>query len=91
MKLKWKKTAEGALALKDRGYASWLEGYTGDILLIGISYDEKKGHACKIEKKIHYISKPFPRRKLHNRVHIINPCTVICHQNCTCKGDYYKI
>ncbi len=53
IELKWKKTAEGALAqIKDRGYASWLEGYTGDILLIGISYDEKKGHACKVEKHV---------------------------------------
>ena len=36
--------------MKDRNYASWIEGYTGDILLVGINYDEKKGHECVIEK-----------------------------------------
>lgn len=51
VELKWKKSAEGAIAqIKDREYASWLEGYTGDILLIGINYNEKKGHTCVIEK-----------------------------------------
>ena len=48
---KWKKSAEGAIRqMKDRNYASWIEGYTGDIFLVGINYDEKKGHECVIEK-----------------------------------------
>ena len=51
IELKWKKSAEGAIRqMKDRNYASWIEGYTGDILLVGINYDEKKGHECVIEK-----------------------------------------
>ena len=49
--LKWKKSAEGAITqIRERQYASWIENYTGDILLVGISYDEKKGHQCIIEK-----------------------------------------
>ena len=51
VELKWKKSAGGALRqIKERGYASWIEGYTGDILLVGINYDEAKGHECVIEK-----------------------------------------
>ena len=43
--------AKGAIAqIKDKQYADWLEGYTGKILLVGISYDEKKGHTCVIEE-----------------------------------------
>ena len=51
VELKWKKSAGGALRqIKERGYASWIEGYTEDILLVGINYDEAKGHECVIEK-----------------------------------------
>ena len=36
--------------IKDRQYAAWIADYTGDILLVGISYDKKsKEHACLIE------------------------------------------
>lgn len=51
VELKWNKSAEGAIRqIKNRQYASWVEGYTGDILLVGISYDmEKKIHECAIE------------------------------------------
>ncbi len=53
VELKWNRSAEAAVSqIKDREYAVWLEGYTGDILLIGISYDDKKGHTCIIEKHI---------------------------------------
>lgn len=53
IELKWKKSAEGALAqIKERQYASWLCDYMGDILLVGINYDEKKGHECVIEKYV---------------------------------------
>lgn len=51
VELKWNQCAEGAIAqIKEKQYADWLEGYTGNILLVGISYDKKKGHACVIEK-----------------------------------------
>lgn len=44
VELKWNKSAEGAIAqIQKRKYASWIENYTGGILLVGISYDEKKG------------------------------------------------
>lgn len=37
--------------IKDKEYASWIEGYTGDILLVGIHYDRKtKVHECMSEK-----------------------------------------
>lgn len=53
VELKWNKSVEGAIAqIKDRQYTSWLEGYTGNILLVGIDYDEKKGHTCMIEKYV---------------------------------------
>lgn len=51
VELKRGRSPEGAIAqIKDRQYADWLEGYTGDILLVGIAYDEKKGHTCSIER-----------------------------------------
>lgn len=52
VELKWDKTAEGAVSqIKKKEYASWIEGYTGDILLIGIAYDRKsKRHECVIER-----------------------------------------
>ena len=51
VELKWNKSARGAIVqIKDRQYASWIQGYTGDILLVGIAYDKKsKEHACAIE------------------------------------------
>ena len=53
IELKWKKSAEGALRqIKEREYASWVEGYTGEILLVGINYDEVKGHTCVIERYV---------------------------------------
>lgn len=53
VELKWNQSAKGAIdQIKDREYASWLEGYTGNILLVGINYDEKKGHACVIERYV---------------------------------------
>ena len=52
VELKWDYSAEGAIAqIKDKGYAEWTKGYTGDILLVGLNYDkETKEHQCKIEK-----------------------------------------
>jgi hypothetical protein len=55
VELKWDKSAEGALRqVKDKQYAHWLKGYTGDILLVGINYDrESKAHECVIEKYVY--------------------------------------
>ncbi len=51
IELKWNKSAQGAIdQIKERRYASWVEEYTGKILLVAINYDEKKGHTCIIEE-----------------------------------------
>lgn len=50
VELKWNKSAKGAISqIKERQYVDWLEGYTGNIHLVGINYDKKKGHTCIIE------------------------------------------
>ena len=52
VELKWNQTAEGAIKqIKEKDYPSLIREYTGDILLVGINYDEDtKKHSCKIEK-----------------------------------------
>ena len=52
VELKWNRSVSGAIQqIRDRQYASWIEGYTGDILLIGVNYDrESKTHECIIEE-----------------------------------------
>ena len=52
IELKWNKSADIAIQqIKDRDYPHALKDYGGDILLVGINYDEKtKKHTCKIEK-----------------------------------------
>ena len=53
IELKWNKSVQGAIAqIKEKEYSAWLEGYTGEILLVGINFDEKKGHTCVIEKLV---------------------------------------
>lgn len=54
IELKWNKAAEGAISqIKDKKYPQVLEGFGGEILLVGISYDEKsKAHTCEIEKHV---------------------------------------
>ena len=51
MELKWDQNAKGAIGqIRNREYAAWIREYTGDILLVGISYDKKKKkHSCVIE------------------------------------------
>ena len=51
VELKWDRSAEGAIAqIKEKGYADWVKGYTGDILLVGVNYSkETKEHQCRIE------------------------------------------
>ncbi|MDE7206242.1 MAG: PD-(D/E)XK nuclease domain-containing protein, partial [Lachnospiraceae bacterium] len=52
VELKYNKTAAAAIQqIKDRQYTQALEGYNGEILLVGINYDrENKLHNCIIEK-----------------------------------------
>ncbi|MBQ3665218.1 MAG: AAA family ATPase [Lachnospiraceae bacterium] len=52
VELKWNRTAEGAIRqIKEKDYPSLISEYTGDLLLVGINYDEDtKKHSCKIEK-----------------------------------------
>ena len=53
VELKWNKTAGGAIAqIKEKKYTAKLKPYAGNILLVGINYDEKTGkHTCLIEKE----------------------------------------
>ena len=55
LELKYNKDAETAIdQIRCKNYPAKLADYTGDILLVGINYDNKsKHHSCKIEK-IHY-------------------------------------
>lgn len=52
VELKWNKTVETALQqIKEKRYPESILSYTGNILLVGISYDENtKVHQCRIEK-----------------------------------------
>ena len=52
VELKWNGSADGAIRqIKDRNYPAALEGYGGELLLVGVSYDKDGGdYACKIEK-----------------------------------------
>ena len=51
IELKHNKSPESAIAqIKEKKYSESLEKYSGDILLVGITYDDDKKHYCKIEK-----------------------------------------
>ena len=52
VELKWDKRTETAIEqILNRKYPAILNGYCGDIVLVGINYDEKtKEHTCKIER-----------------------------------------
>ena len=52
VELKWDESADSAIGqIKERKYVKALEGYQGNLLLVGINYDkESKKHQCKIEK-----------------------------------------
>ena len=52
IELKFNHSADTAICqIKQKNYPSKIADYTGDILLVGISYDkETKQHACKIER-----------------------------------------
>ena len=52
VELKWDKSAEGAIKqIKDKNYPKALDQFVGQLLLVGINYDESsKMHTCRIEK-----------------------------------------
>ena len=52
VELKWNKTSQGAVSqIKDKGYDANLKPYLGNLLLVGINYDDKTGeHTCTIER-----------------------------------------
>ena len=51
--LKHNKTAESALEqIKAKKYTDSLKDYSGEMILVGVNYDEDKKHACKIEKLV---------------------------------------
>lgn len=51
IELKHEKSAVGAIEqIKNKNYTDKIAEYTGEILLVGINYDDPKGHTCKIEK-----------------------------------------
>lgn len=54
VELKYDKTAVAAIQqIKDRRYTQALEGYTGEILLVGVNYErgkKNKPHSCVIER-----------------------------------------
>ena len=51
VELKWDKSADAAISqIKKKQYPESLNGYAGEILLVGIDYDKKtKEHSCQIE------------------------------------------
>jgi len=52
VELKWNETANSAInQIKEKKYPTILEDYVGEMVLVGINYNEKsKKHSCKIEK-----------------------------------------
>lgn len=54
VELKYDKSADAAIRqIKDRKYHQALNGYTGEVLLVGINYDRdnrNKPHSCVIER-----------------------------------------
>ncbi len=51
IELKKDQNAEGSIAqIKQKHYVKALESYKGNLLLVGINYDQDKKHSCVIEK-----------------------------------------
>ncbi|MBE5922979.1 MAG: AAA family ATPase [Lachnospiraceae bacterium] len=52
IELKWNKTSDAAISqIKNKNYPSSISDYGGEVILIGINYDEAdKKHTCTIEK-----------------------------------------
>ena len=54
LELKYNQDVNAAISqIKQKNYPAKIQDYTGDILLVGISYDrEKKQHSCQIERLV---------------------------------------
>ena len=52
VELKWNRSAKAAIGqIKEKNYPAVLSDYYGEIVLVGLNYDEKnKRHSCRIEK-----------------------------------------
>lgn len=52
VELKWNRSSEGAITqIKNKNYVKSVEGYGGEILLVGVNYNKKgKVHQCTIER-----------------------------------------
>ena len=51
VELKHNKTSGAAIEqIKQKRYTDKIAQYTGEILLVGINYDDDKGHTCEIER-----------------------------------------
>lgn len=52
VELKWNESADSAIVqIKERNYPAVFNLYVGELVLVGINYDQKsKEHSCKIEK-----------------------------------------
>lgn len=73
IELKWNHSSGGAIEqIKENGYCNAISGYGGDILLVGINYDEKeKVHTCQIERfEYEVYSYEAFRRKIHDELRI---------------------
>lgn len=53
VELKHNKTSGAAIEqIKNKKYTEKIAQYTGDILLVGINYDDDKGHTCEMERVV---------------------------------------
>lgn len=53
IELKHNHSAESAIEqIRRKNYPDALKGFTGEILLVGISYDAEKKHTCMIERVV---------------------------------------
>ena len=51
IELKYNNTPQTAIEqIRAKNYTEKLKAFSGEILIVGISYDEEKGHSCVIEK-----------------------------------------
>ncbi|MGN0692112.1 MAG: PD-(D/E)XK nuclease domain-containing protein [Oscillospiraceae bacterium] len=51
LELKYNNSADNAIEqIKAKNYTEKLSAFSGEILLVGINYDDSKGHFCVIEK-----------------------------------------
>ena len=49
MVIELKRCEQAETAIKQKNYTGALNGYRGEVLLVGITYDENKKHTCVIE------------------------------------------